>query len=71
MCCMCIYTFHGSLEGIDGVHLCNQHTSPEGSKALATALTHISIASHQAHLEGMSHDQSHDSASHTHVQEAT
>lgn len=43
-------TFHGSLQGVDGVDLCDNDAGTEPTQGLDAALAHVTIAGHHGHL---------------------
>ena len=50
-----IITFHGSLEGIDWIDLCDENSCPKGAQGLSTSLAHISVSSHAGNLTSQHH----------------
>lgn len=52
---MGVLTLHGSLQGIDGVHLSDDDAGTEPSQGLNTALTHVTVARHHGHLASDHH----------------
>lgn len=52
---MLIPTLHGSLQGIDGVNLCDNNAGTEPTQSLYTAFTHVTITCHHRHLTGNHH----------------
>lgn len=43
-------TFHGSLQGVDGVDLRDNDAGAEPTQGLDAALTHVTVAGHHGHL---------------------
>lgn len=48
-------TFHGSLQGVDGVDLCDNDASSEPTQSLDAALTHVTIARHHSNFTSNHH----------------
>lgn len=45
-----LVAFTGSLQGIDGVNLRDEHPRTKSTKGLSRALAHVTVASHDAGL---------------------